>query len=391
MLAREIEHMDIARANKTSTRVTSRRVSKVVTLTATSAIIISIAGFAAGASTNQYTPAKLASGTFSFTNTVLTSNDSPLRHHRSPTTTTTLPAGTTTTLPAGTTTTLPAPTTTTLPPTTTTTLPAGTTTTLPAGTTTTLPAGTTTTLPAPTTTTTVRATTTTVVSNSPQPVGNISGNWNLAFGSEFNGPALDSSQWSTGWFGSGITKGINSAETECMDPSQVTLVNGALNLTAIAKAETCSGVTQPYTSGMVTTNGRFTFTYGFMEARIWLPGTTSISDWPAFWADGQSWPTNGENDVVEGLGGLAQAHFHNASGTLGPLTGRGTFTGGWHTFAADWEPGSVTYFYDGVKLGSFTSGITSAPMYLILDMAVSGSSVFTPATMKVDYVRVWQH
>jgi beta-glucanase (GH16 family) len=237
----------------------------------------------------------------------------------------------------------------------------------------------------------VRATTTTVVSNSPQPVGNISGNWNLAFGSEFNGPALDSSQWSTGWFGSGITKGINSAETECMDPSQVTLVNGALNLTAIAKAETCSGVTQPYTSGMVTTNGRFTFTYGFMEARIWLPGTTSISDWPAFWADGQSWPTNGENDVVEGLGGLAQAHFHNASGTLGPLTGRGTFTGGWHTFAADWEPGSVTYFYDGVKLGSFTSGITSAPMYLILDMAVSGSSVFTPATMKVDYVRVWQH
>jgi beta-glucanase (GH16 family) len=391
MLAREIEHMDIARANKTSTRVTSRRVSKVVTLTATSAIIISIAGFAAGASTNQYTPAKLASGTFSFTNTVLTSNDSPLRHHRSPTTTTTLPAGTTTTLPAGTTTTLPPTTTTTLPPTTTTTLPAGTTTTLPAGTTTTLPAGTTTTLPAPTTTTTVRATTTTVVSNSPQPVGNISGNWNLAFGSEFNGPALDSSQWSTGWFGSGITKGINSAETECMDPSQVTLVNGALNLTAIAKAETCSGVTQPYTSGMVTTNGRFTFTYGFMEARIWLPGTTSISDWPAFWADGQSWPTNGENDVVEGLGGLAQAHFHNASGTLGPLTGRGTFTGGWHTFAADWEPGSVTYFYDGVKLGSFTSGITSAPMYLILDMAVSGSSVFTPATMKVDYVRVWQH
>jgi beta-glucanase (GH16 family) len=382
MLAREIEHMDIARANKTSARGTSRRVSKVVTLTATSAVIISIVGFAAGASTNQYTPAKLASGTFSFTNTVLTSNDSPLRHHRSPTTTTTLPAGTTTTLPAGTTTTLP--------PTTTTTLPADTTTTLPAGTITTLPTPTTT-LPTLTTTTTVRATTTTVVSNSPQPVGNISGNWNLAFGSEFNGPALDSSQWSTGWFGSGITKGINSAEIECMDPSQVTIANGALNLTAIAKTETCSGVTQPYTSGMVTTNGRFNFTYGFMEARIWLPGTTSISDWPAFWADGQSWPTNGENDVVEGLGGIAQAHFHNASGALGPLTGRGTFTGGWHTFAADWEPGSVTYFYDGVKLGSFTSGITSAPMYLILDMAVSGSSVFTPATMKVDYVRVWQH
>jgi len=269
------------------------------------------------------------------------------------------------------------------------------TTTTVASTTSTAPA--TTTTVAPVTTTTVAPTTTTVDSGTPQPVGNVAGTWNLSFDSEFNSSALDSSQWSTGWFGSGITKGINGAEIECMDPSQVSVANGELNLTSIQKSETCGGVTQPYTSGMVTTNGHYSFTYGYAEARIWMPGTSSIAEWPAFWADGQNWPADGENDIVEGLSnGLAQAHFHyqNASGAAaqdGPLTGSGSYTGGWHTFGADWEPGSVTYYYDGVKIGSFTTGVTTSPMYLILDLAVSAGEGVPSATMHVDYVRVWQH
>ncbi len=248
--------------------------------------------------------------------------------------------------------------------------------------------------PQSTTTTTVPPTTTTtaVTPGVPQPVGGAPGPWRLVFNSEFTGTSLNASQWSTGWFGAGITKGINSAEIECMDPSQVVVSGGALQLTAIHQSETCGGVTQPYTSGMVTTDGRFSFTYGYMEARIWMPGNGSVADWPGFWADGQSWPTDGEIDVAEGLGGTVQGHFHFAGGTDGPIVGPGNYTGGWHTFAADWEPGSITYYYDGIKIGTFTSGITSAPMYLILDLALSnGPSVVAPATMKVAYVRVWQH
>jgi hypothetical protein len=30
-------------------------------------------------------------------------------------------------------------------------------------------------------------------------------------------------------------------------------------------------------------------------------------------------------------------------------------------------------------------------MYLILNLALNGSSNTVPATMRVDYVRVWQH
>jgi beta-glucanase (GH16 family) len=172
----------------------------------------------------------------------------------------------------------------------------------------------------------------------------------------------------------------------------VSVSNGSLNLTAVAKSETCGGDTRPYASGVVTTNGLFSFTYGYIEARIWLPGSGSIVDWPAFWADGQSWPTDGEIDVMEGIKGAACAHFHNSAGAIGGCA-KGTCTGGWHTFAADWEPGSLTFYYDGTKLLQDTSGITSAPMYLILNLAVDSSmgTDSAPATMQVDYVRVWQH
>ncbi len=328
---------------------------------------------------------------------------------RATTTTTQPPATTTTTNPAPatttttqtpatttTTTTAPAPTTTT-----TTQLPATTTTTQPPATTTTTqpPATTTTTAPAPTTTTTTLAATATTTttptrgaSGSPQPVGSDPGPWNLVFDSEFSGSSLDTSQWSTGWFGSGITQPVNSYEQQCYDPAQVSVANGELDLTAIAKAENCGGVTRPYASGMVSTYGLFSFTYGYMEARIWLPGSDSIADWPAFWADGQNWPTDGEIDVLEGLGGQACAHFHNPAGGPGTCLS-GDFAGGWHTFAADWEPGSIAYFYDGTEIWQDTSGITSAPMDLIINLALysSFSPDSAPATMRVDYVRVWQH
>ena len=263
-----------------------------------------------------------------------------------------------------------------------------------APTTTTTVAPTTTTTVAPTTTTTVAPSSTATTSGAVEPVASVPGPWHLAFDSEFSGTTLNTTKWSTGWFGSGITNGVNSLNQACMDPAQVSVSGGALNLTAITKTETCAGVTQPYASGMVTTNGLFDFTYGYMEARVWLPGTGGVADWPAFWTIGPTWPASGEIDVMEGMGGLVSAHLHNGNSSTGPLTMGGTFTGGWHTFACDWEPGSLTFYYDGTNIGSFTSGVPSVQQYLILDLALSStitSPNTTPATMKVDYVRVWQH
>jgi len=223
------------------------------------------------------------------------------------------------------------------------------------------------------------------------PLG-VPGNWHLAWSDEFSGSALDTSKWSTGWFGSGVTVPVNSYEQQCYDPAQVTTAGGNLNLTAIAKAQTVNGTTYPYSSGMVTTMGKYSFTYGAVEARINLTGTNGkINNWPAFWADGTgAWPATGELDVMEGLGGAAAYHFHSPSGGPGGNVS-GNFTG-WHTYAADWQPGAVTYYYDGRKVGQITTGITASPMYLILNYAVGGAGgkVVAPSTMQVDYVRVWQ-
>ena len=228
-----------------------------------------------------------------------------------------------------------------------------------------------------------------------QPVG-IAGHWHLVLDSEFNGSVLPK-PWRSGWFGKGVTGPVNSAEADCYSPTALSYSSTGLKISLTQTSATCSGKTEPWTTGLITTNpddGRlpgtgFQYTYGVVEARIDVQGSgaNQLYDWPAFWADGHNWPQDGEDDVFEGLVGDACFHFHSPSGYQGGC--EATIRPGWHTFASDWEPGSVAYYYDGAKVGSFTSGITSAPMYLILDNAANSSGAVADS-MKVQYVRVWQ-
>jgi beta-glucanase (GH16 family) len=224
------------------------------------------------------------------------------------------------------------------------------------------------------------------------PVPN-AGSWHLNFSDDFSGTSLDLKKWHPNWFGASETAITNSVDThdqECIDPKQTTVSNGELNIAAIAKS--CDGYS--FASGLISSNGLFSFTYGYFEARIWTPGGSSISDWPAFWADGQNWPQDGEIDVMEGLGGSACWHFHYSDGDPGGCAAVHDPGSSWHTYGADWEPGSVVYYYDGIRVGQITTGVTSSPMYLILNLGVSSSMsppIVVPAIMRVDYVRVWSH
>jgi Glycosyl hydrolases family 16 len=250
----------------------------------------------------------------------------------------------------------------------------------------------TTTTPVQSTTTGPRTTTRPAVV---QPAG-IAGHWHLVLDSEFNGSSLPK-PWRSGWFGAGVTGPVNSAEADCYSPAALSYSRTGLNIRLTQTSATCSGKTEPWTTGLITTNpddGRprgtgFQYTYGVIQARIDVQGSgaNQLYDWPAFWADGQNWPQSGEDDVLEGLVGDACFHFHSPSVEQGGC--EATITPGWHTFASDWKPGSVTYYYDGAKVGSITSGITSAPMYLILDNAANSSGAVADS-MKVQYVRVWQ-
>ncbi|GAA2629623.1 hypothetical protein GCM10010307_20570 [Streptomyces vastus] len=215
------------------------------------------------------------------------------------------------------------------------------------------------------------------------------------FSDEFDGTSLDTSKWNPNWLGcpTCTTKPVNSAETTAYAPSQVSVSGGSLHLKLVQQQTTVDGKTYPYRSGLVESNGKAEFTYGAFEARIYTPGSGGkISNWPAFWTDGQNWPTDGEMDVMEGLGGSACYHFHSPAGGPGGCA-PGDFTG-WHTYGAEWKPGSVTYYYDGKLVGQISTGITSAPMYLILNNGISdqhGGPAMANADMMTDYVRVWQH
>lgn len=227
-----------------------------------------------------------------------------------------------------------------------------------------------------------------VSSSSPEPVG-IPGNWSLIFDDEFNGTEVNTALWNENWFSTPGEPGKpdNSEKDSCTSPAEVSEGGGDLDLGAVA--ESCDGY--PYAAGLVDSDGKFQFTYGAFEARIYLPGDgTTVYNWPAFWTDGQQWPEDGEIDVMEALQGFTTCHFHYIGG--GPSGGCPNVGSGWHTFAADWEPGEITYYYDGEEVGQITSGVTSDPMYLVLENSVAAASADTsvPATLKVDYVRVWQ-
>ena len=75
-----------------------------------------------------------------------------------------------------------------------------------------------------------------------------------------------------------ITKPVNSAELSCYDPAQVSVGGGNLRLRAVARpCRANNGITYAYASGLVESAHDFTFTFGRLEARIWVPpGSGSV-------------------------------------------------------------------------------------------------------------------
>lgn len=247
--------------------------------------------------------------------------------------------------------------------------------------------------------------------------------WVPALAEEFNGSSLDSSSWSTcyHWFNAqyqGCTNAGNN-ELEWYKSSQVSVGNGHATLTAMNTSTT--GVVKdsqgndvvknfPYRSGMISTGGsqwmdtaKRTMLYGYIEARIRVPEGQGL--WPAFWmlsAD-YGWPP--EIDIMEILGHDTSTthmnlHWNDAGNhqQAGSSFSNGMpLSGGWHTFAVDWQPGKLIWYVDGVPRKALSSaGVPNRPMYVLFNLAVGGdwpgspdtSTVF-PAKMDIDYVRTY--
>jgi beta-glucanase (GH16 family) len=264
---------------------------------------------------------------------------------------------------------------------------------------------------------TIAKTTSNTVPGLPNPSKNMK--WNVAFSDEFNSNTLDSNKWNTCYDTYSSTyDGCTNAgnyEQEWYKSTQVSEANGAVTLTAnkqstVGQPINGSVQTYPYVSGMLSTgklstNGtpKWTGSYGYYEMRAKLPSGTGL--WPAFWLlpVNDKWPP--EIDIMEMLGNdpnnILLTYFWN-NGVYPPPKDTSTYTGtnfseGWHTFAINWEPNSITWYIDGVERKQVNSiHVPNTPMQIIANLAVGGtlpgnptSQTVFPASMKIDYIRVY--
>ncbi len=180
----------------------------------------------------------------------------------------------------------------------------------------------------------------------------------LVFEEDFSGTALDNywhnyitSNAASGWAwnsnGSGGSGMGNQVNAEYDMPSQVTVSNGQLDLTAITQP--VNGVAQgapytfPVTSGGVSSYNNFEFDGGYLQISMKAPSGDGA--WPALWLmPGSGAGSSGDNfelDMQEGgmlgSGPANQAfswHLHTSSGTVGGVIDSGIdLTAGFHTYA----------------------------------------------------------
>jgi beta-glucanase (GH16 family) len=246
--------------------------------------------------------------------------------------------------------------------------------------------------------------------------------WVQVWSDEFDGAAgsrVDTTRWNydigdgcpgvCGW-------GNNEKEYYTSDPANIQQ-NGQGQLQIVARVApaglSCYYGPCRYTSAKITTRGKVSVSHGRVEARIKLAPGQGL--WPAFWLLGTNidtvgWPRCGEMDIMENKGSQttltsSAVHGPNYSGNTPFVNVYGpTTTTDFHVYAVEWDAQSIRFFVDSNQhysvarssVGRYGDWVFDQPFYAILNLAVGGhfdgdpqSDAIFPATMLVDYVRVY--
>jgi beta-glucanase (GH16 family) len=235
---------------------------------------------------------------------------------------------------------------------------------------------------------------------------------NLIWSEEFNYTGLpDAQKWNmetgAGGWGNNELQYYTNLEANAM------VENGVLTITAIEEEYNGSN----YTSARITTQNKFDFKYGKIEASIKLPYGQGL--WPAFWMLGANintvgWPSCGEIDIMEMVGGdpngdntcYCTLHWdddgsHASYGDSYTLPS-GILADDFHIFTVEWDSQEIRGYIDDIEY--YVADLTPAGLsefhqnfFVILNLAVGGdwpgppnASTTFPQTMQVDWVRVYQ-
>lgn len=163
-------------------------------------------------------------------------------------------------------------------------------------------------------------------------------------------------------------------------------------------------------------NSRASWKYGYFEARIKLP--KGKGTWPAFWMMPDKptvgWPDCGEIDIMEEIGAnpdytSSTIHCEDFNHVKKTQKSKDRYTDNaeeqFHIYALEWSESQIKTYVDGTPLLIYDndgSGKTSTwpfdkNFYIILNLAWGGDwggclgvdDSALPATMQVDYVRVF--
>jgi len=202
--------------------------------------------------------------------------------------------------------------------------------------------------------------------------------------------------------------------------------NGQLIITALKEG---------LTSAMLTSKGLQEFTFGVWAAKIRLPYGQGI--WPAWWLLGNAdkydlwWPTCGENDILEMVGGSTRAnltdqyahgtlHWNNQSNTMNPVYNKQIHQD-WKTpdgsklhdhslvYWSEWNSTTITigvneFIYNQIDITKLPGSINPVtaftgawPFYMILNIGIGGewpgppdATTVWPQYMFFDWIRVYQ-
>ena len=230
------------------------------------------------------------------------------------------------------------------------------------------------------------------------------GSWQLVWQDEFNGQigpdwVFETGTGSNGW-------GNNEQQYYRRENARVE--NGALVITA--RREDFGG--RRYTSARLKTQGRKSWKYGRIEARLSIPYGSGL--WPAFWMLGDNisqvgWPACGEIDIMEHINAddnlFGTVHWQDGNGNYASYSGEraGNYRG-YHVYAIEWDSRAIKWFVDGQLYHEIdiTNGINGTDefqknQFILLNLAVGGQwpgynidEGRLPTSYLIDYVRVYQ-
>ena len=237
--------------------------------------------------------------------------------------------------------------------------------------------------------------------------------YTLVFSDEFRGRSIDDSKWRTRyrWGPDWIINDERQYYVDVQDEpgfghSPFSLDGEYLTISASRTPARLrrSANSQRWLSGAMTTYGRFSMKYGYVEMRAKMPRGRGM--WPAFWLlHERNTPRRPEIDVVELLGHDTDTVYqtyhwyqnHSLRSTPSFRVETTDYADDFHTYAVRWEPGRVTWYVDGRQTNRFDSDKVAAEnMYLLLNLAVGGSWAGNPdgstpdrVDYTIDYIRAY--